>query len=129
MPCSSCHRGNPYLVPNCCQHLRTGCEVALILGPVSVGPEEAFMGDGSANSGQSPVVGELDREVVVLGLDQGLDGLKIVPALAADSKLVTLDLRLDALGTLVANQLGHFLGVLRADAFLGRRRDLVQLAG
>src|SRR5215213_4676920 len=129
MPCPSCHRGNPYLVPNCCQRLRTGCEVALILGPVSVAREEAFMGDGSANSGQSPVVGELDGEVVVLGLDQGLDGLKIVPALAADSKLVTLDLRLDALGTLIANQLGHLLGVLSADAFLGRRRDLVQLAG
>src|SRR5215212_4238800 len=105
------------------------CEVALILGPGAEAPEGAFFTTERAYFQRSAVVRELDGEVVILGLDQGLDGLQIVPALAADPKLVPLDLRLDALGALVPNQLGHLLGVLGADAFLGRRHDLVQLAG
>src|SRR5215217_9200449 len=96
-----------------------GCEVALILGPVPAAPEGAFFATERAYFQRSPVVGELDCEVVILGLDQGLDGLQIVPALAADPKLVPKDLGLDALRALVANQLGHLLGVLGADAFLG----------
>ena len=57
--------------------------------------------------GRSAVVGELHREVVVLALDQGLDGLEVVALLAGHAQLVALDLRLDALGALVADQLAR----------------------
>ena len=61
---------------------------------------------------------ELQRDVEV-GLFQQRDhGLKVVALLRADAHLVTLDLRLDALRTLVADQLGDLLGVLAGDALL-----------
>ena len=40
----------------------------------------------------SPIVCELDGEVEIGGLDQRLNSLKIIPALAADAQLITLDL-------------------------------------
>src|SRR6266545_1496112 len=75
----------------------------------------------------SAVVGELHREVVVLRLHQLLHGLQVVALLRRDAQLVALDLGLDALGSLVADQLGDLLGVLRADALLQGDRDLADL--
>src|SRR5256885_1924482 len=76
----------------------------------------------------SPVVDELQRDVEVGALQQSDDGLKIVALLGADADLFALDLSLDALGSLIANQLGDLLGVLAADALLDGAADLVGLA-
>ena len=76
----------------------------------------------------SPVVDELQRDVEVGLLQHGDDGLKVVALLGADADLVALDLGLDALGALVADQLGDLLGVLAVDALLDGAADLVGLA-
>jgi hypothetical protein len=76
----------------------------------------------------SPVVDELQRDLEVGLLQHGDDGLKIVALLGADADLFALDLSLDALGALIANQLGDLLGVLAADALLDGAADLVGLA-
>jgi hypothetical protein len=76
---------------------------------------------------RSAVVRELDREVEVLAPDQGLHGLQVVALLRGDAELVALDLGLDALRALVADELGDLLGVLRGDALLQRDRDLALL--
>ena len=75
------------------------------------------------------VVGELYGEVEIGCRDQRLDPLKIITTLAANAQFVTLDLGLDILRSLVADQLGDLLRVLLADAFLRGGRDLVELAG
>src|SRR6476469_4600222 len=83
----------------------------------------------------SAVVGELHRELVVLALHQLLHGLQVVALLAADPELVALHLHLDALGSLVADQLADLLRVLGADpllegdADLGLATRLARLAG
>src|SRR4029077_5663157 len=59
---------------------------------------------------------------------KGDDGLKVVALLGGNTDLVALDLRLDALGSLVANELGDLLGVLAGDALFDGAADLVRLA-
>src|SRR5215469_7409990 len=76
----------------------------------------------------SPVVHELDGEVVILVADQALDRLQVVTALAGDPELVALDLRLDGLRPLVPDQLGDLLRVLLTDAVRHRHGDLGELA-
>src|SRR6476469_5417190 len=79
--------------------------------------------------GGSALVGERQR-VVEVGLAQHpLDGLKVIAGLARDAQLVTLDLALDALGALVADQLVDLLRVLLGDALLEGRVEVVLLAG
>ena len=73
---------------------------------------------------RSAVVDELDGEVEVLALDQGLDGLQVVAALAGHAEFLALDLGLDALRALVADQLGQLLRVLLGDTGAGRGVDL-----
>ena len=92
-------------------------------------PERPWEGSATPDQTGSAVVGELHREVVVLLLDQRLHGLQVVALLGRDAELVALDLRLDALGALVADQLGDLLGVLGGDALLERDRDLALLPG
>jgi hypothetical protein len=77
----------------------------------------------------SAVVDELQRYVEVGLLQHGDDGLKVVALLRGHADLVALNLSLDALGSLVADELGDFLGVLAADALLDRAAHLVGLAG
>src|SRR3979411_992062 len=55
-------------------------------------------------SGPLPVVDELQRDVGVGALEHCDDGLQVVALLAADADLVALDLGLDALGPVVADQ-------------------------
>src|SRR6478672_5734104 len=74
------------------------------------------------------IVDELQRDVEVRLLQHGDDGLKIVALLGADADLFALDLSLDALGTLIADQLGDLLGVLAVYALLDGAADLVGLA-
>src|SRR5690606_2955582 len=76
----------------------------------------------------SAVVGELERDVEVLALEQPDDLLEVVALLAGDAKLVALDLRFDALGALVADDLADLLRVLGADALLEGHVDLALLA-
>src|SRR3954453_6980304 len=76
----------------------------------------------------SALVGEVQRDVEVGLAQHPLDGLEIVTALARDTQLVALDLALDALGPLVADQLGDLLGVLLGDALLEGRVEVVLLA-
>src|SRR5258705_11610635 len=76
----------------------------------------------------SAVVDELQRYVEVGLLQKGYDGLKVVALLGGNPDLVALDLGLDALGSLVADELGDLLGVLAGDALLDGAVDLVGLA-
>src|ERR1700687_697542 len=76
----------------------------------------------------SPVVDELQRDVEVRTLQQRDDGLQVVALLGRDADLVALDLGLDALGSLVADELGDLLGVLTIDTLLEASADLVGLA-
>nr|AHE14878.1 hypothetical protein asmbl_20 [uncultured bacterium] len=76
----------------------------------------------------SAVVVELQGDVEVLAAQQLLHRLQVVALLAADPQLVALDLRLDALGALVADDLRDLLGRVGLDALLDRRADLVGLA-
>src|SRR4051812_9722591 len=73
---------------------------------------------GWPEGSESAVVGELQRDVEVGAAEQGLHRLQVVTALADDAQLVTLDVGLDVLRALVANQLGDLLGVLLREAFL-----------
>jgi heat shock protein HtpX len=57
-------------------------------------------------------VGELEREVEVLGLEQAHHGLQVVSALGRHAQLLALDLGLDALGPLIPDDLGHLLRVV-----------------
>jgi hypothetical protein len=89
----------------------TGCERRLVadLGqdePPAVGKTDVD-GPVAKRGGRLvlPVVRELHGEVVLLFLDQRLDGLEIVAALAADPQLVALDLGLDPLRPPVADEL------------------------
>jgi len=86
--------------------------------PISVGPAPAV----------TPVVDELQRDVEIGALEQRDHGLKVVALLGGNADLLALNLRLHALGALVADQLGDFLGVLAADALLDGAADLVGLA-
>jgi len=85
--------------------------------------------DRCVADGRLAVVGELYGEVQVGRLDQCLNLLKVVPALAADPQLVALDLGAYVPWTLIADELGDLLRILLADAFLRAGRDLVELAG
>src|SRR5690242_14587442 len=67
-----------------------------------------------AGAPASAVVGELQRDLQVGVLEHRDDGLQVVPLLAGDPQLVTLDLRLHALRTLVPDQLGDLPGVVLA---------------
>ena len=78
---------------------------------------------------RSAVVVELQGDVEVRAAQQLLDRLQVVALLAADPELVALDLRLDALRALVADQLGDLLRDVGLDALLDARGDLVDLAG
>src|SRR5690606_30384447 len=73
--------------------------------------------------------GGVDRVVGLGLLEQRDDRLQVVAALGADAHLVALDLGLDALGELVADQLGDLLGDLAAQALLDGAGELVLLAG
>src|SRR5579884_2230481 len=75
------------------------------------------------------VVDELQRDVQVSLLEHGDDGLQVVLLFAGDAHLVALDLGLDVLGSLVADQLGDLLGVLTGDALFDGAGHLVGLAG
>ena len=73
-------------------------------------------------------VHELQRHVEVAALEQRHGGLQVVAALGLHAQLVALDLRLDALRRLVADDLGDLLRVVLGDALLERRVDAVLLA-
>src|SRR5690606_8253305 len=77
----------------------------------------------------SAVVRELDGEVEVGALHQCDDGLQVVARLARHAQLVALDLHLDALGALIADELAQLLGLLGADALPEGAVDLDVLAG
>src|ERR1700728_429337 len=68
--------------------------------------------------GRLAVVDELQRHLEVGLFQHRDDGLQVVALLAGDADLVALDLGLDGLGTLVANELGDLLGILAVDALL-----------
>src|SRR5699024_7105424 len=101
--------------------IRSGCGALL---HARASPPAALRPAGT----RSPVVDELERHVEVLALQQCDDGLQIIPALRGDPQLIALDPRLDPLGSLVADQLGDHLGVLRADALLERGHQAHLLA-
>src|SRR6478672_6487200 len=79
--------------------------------------------------GGSTLVGERECDVEVGFAQHPLDGLEVVAGLARDAQLVTLDLALDALGALVADELVDLLRVLLGDALLEGRVEVVLLAG
>src|SRR6476469_3389499 len=79
--------------------------------------------------GGSALVGERQRDVEVGLAQHPLDGLEVVAGLARDPQLIALDLALDALGALVADQLVDLLRVLLRDALLEGRVEVVLLAG
>src|SRR5690554_4539406 len=66
--------------------------------------------------GQSAEVDELQRDVEVFALEQSDRRLQVVTVLRTHAKLVALNLRFDALGCLVTNDLADLLGILLADA-------------
>src|SRR5262249_42240725 len=76
-----------------------------------------------------PVVGELQGEVEVLGLEQADDGLQVVLLLGRHPELFALDLRAHPAGPLVPDDLGDRLRVLLGDALLQGDGDAVLLAG
>src|SRR6201992_2205588 len=76
----------------------------------------------------SAVVDKLQSEVEVLALEQGDDRLQVVLLLGRDPQLVPLDLRLDALGDFVPDDLARLLGVVLGDAFLEADGQPVLLA-
>src|SRR6476620_3274790 len=77
----------------------------------------------------SALVGEGERDVEVGLAQHPLDRLEVVAPLARDAQLVALDLALDALRALVADQLVDLLRVLLRDALLEGRVQVVLLAG
>jgi hypothetical protein len=58
-----------------------------------------------------------------------ITGLQVVLLLGRDPQLVALDLRLHALGALLADHLADLLGVVLADALADGRGQAVLLAG
>src|SRR6476661_4197298 len=78
--------------------------------------------------GGSALVGERQRDVEVGLAQHPLDGLEVVAGLARDAQLIALDLALDALGSLVADELVDLLRVLLRDALLEGRVEVVLLA-
>src|SRR5699024_3962011 len=94
------------------------------------GPGGAVEGDWTRGGPPvSAVVGELEVDVEVLALEQGDDALQIVALLRAHSQLIALDLRLDALGPLVADDRRDLLRIVLVDAFLEGGIDAVLIAG
>src|ERR1700727_1688622 len=75
------------------------------------------------------VVDELQRDGEVGLLEQRDDGLQVVTLFTGDADFLALNLGLDGLGALVADELGDLLGVFAADALLEGAGDLVSLAG
>src|SRR4051794_12155648 len=76
----------------------------------------------------SAEVDELQVEVEVGALEERDRGLQVVAALGLHAELVALDLALDALRRLVADQLVELLGVVAVDPVLQLRLDPVLLA-
>src|SRR5690625_56385 len=77
-----------------------------------------------------PVVDELQGSVDVVGLLEQTDHrLQVIALLGGDPHLITGDLGLDALGSLIADQLGDLLRVLPREPFLERNHQAVLLAG
>src|SRR5580704_19000447 len=74
------------------------------------------------------VVDELDCDVEVLALQQGLDILELVLLLRRDAELVALDLGTDALRALIPDDLGDLPGVVLGDALLEPDVQAVLLA-
>src|SRR5262245_10815196 len=72
----------------------------------------------------SAVVDELHREIQLGALDQGDHRLQVVLLLRRDAELVALDLDLNALRGLVADQLADLLGLVGGDALLDAGGDL-----
>src|SRR5699024_2136305 len=72
-------------------------------------------GRGAGPSSYLAVVDELDRDIQIGALDQGDHGLQVVALLTRDAQLIALDLGLDALGPLIADQLRDLLRVLGRD--------------
>src|SRR5690606_29166310 len=83
---------------------------------------------GRSRARRSPVVRELQVDVEVLRLQQADDLLQVVAALARHAQLVALDLALDALRALVADDLADLLRVVLIDPVLQARDDPVLLA-
>src|ERR671910_1886058 len=77
----------------------------------------------------SAVVDELEREVEVLLLEQGDDGLQVVLLLRRDTYLLALNLGLHTLGALVPDGLGDLLRLVLGEPVLERGTDLVEPAG
>src|SRR6266704_2348178 len=75
----------------------------------------------------SPVVGELEGEAFVVVFEEGDGLLEVVPALAGDTELVVLDLRLD-LEAGLADGLGERLGLVLGDPLDERALDAVGAA-
>src|SRR6185503_17733234 len=88
----------------------------------------SWVGTDRHHGAGSAIVDELQSDVEVGLLQHRDDGLKVVAFLGGDANLVALDLRLDALRALVADELGDLLGVLAADALFDGAADLVGLA-
>ena len=78
---------------------------ATVLGRARLSPGRCRTCPRRAEDERSAVVGELHREVVVLRLHQGDHCLEVVALLARHAQLIALDLGLDTLRTLVADEL------------------------
>src|SRR6478735_9129976 len=99
--------------------------------PTEVGAYVACRGGFACHAGgpaRSALVAEVQRDVEVGLAQHPLDGLEVVARLARHAQLVALDLALDALGPLVADQLVDLLRVLLRDALLEGRVEVVLLA-
>src|SRR4051794_37699234 len=83
---------------------------------------------GAKSRGWSAIVGELQGDAEVLGLEQVDHGLQVVLLLAGDPQLVALDLGLYALRALVADLLADRLGLVGLDPLEDLAVDLVGLA-
>src|SRR3954454_22067410 len=83
---------------------------------------------GAKSRGWSAIVGELQGDAEVLGLEQVDHGLQVVLLLAGDPQLVALDLGLHALRALVADLLADRLGLVGLDPLDHLAVDLVRLA-
>src|SRR5580765_2731629 len=79
----------------------------------------------SGGPARSALVREVQRDIEVGLTEHPLDGLEVVARLARHTQLVALDLALDALGALVADELVDLLRVLLRDALLEGRVEVV----
>lgn len=75
------------------------------------------------------VVDELEVNLKVSGLEHGDNVLQVIAGLGRNAQFITLDGRLHALGALLANHLGDFLGLVLRDAFLDGAFDAGFFAG